>query len=83
MEHYRKWSNTVYDIKYHIEWITKYRKSALRSDIAARLRVLIGGICESNDVEIMKGYVLKDHVHIFVSVLPHISVSQLVKLLKG
>jgi len=83
MENYRKSSHTVYDIKYHIVWITKYRKPVLRADIAVRLRNLIREICKSNDVEIIKGHVSKDHVHIFVSVPPHISVSQLVKLLKG
>ncbi len=83
MENYRKSSHTVYDIKYHIVWITKYRKPVLRADIAVRLRNLIREVCKSNDVEIMKGHVSKDHVHIFVSVPPHISVSQLVKLLKG
>ena len=83
MENYRKSSHTVYDIKYHIVWITKYRKPVLRADIAVRLRNLIREICKSNDVEIIKGHVSKDHVHIFVSVPPHISVSQLVKLVKG
>src|SRR4030042_2613444 len=83
MEYYRKSSHTVYDIKYHIVWITKYRKPVLRADIAVRLRNFIREICKGNDVEIMKGHVSQDHVHIFVSVPPHISVSQLVKLLKG
>ena len=83
MENYRKSSHTGYDIKYHIVWITKYRKPVLRADIAVRLRSLIREICKSNDLEIIKGHVSRDHVHIFVSVPPHISVSQLVKLLKG
>jgi putative transposase len=83
MENYRKSSHTVYDIKYHIVWITKYRKQILRTDIAERLRDLIREICRTNDVEIIKGHISKDHVHLFLSVPPHISVSQFVKLLKG
>ena len=83
MEHYRKSSHTVYDIKYHIVWITKYRKQILRADIAHRVRELTREICRSHDVEIMKGNVSRDHVHIFVSVPPHISVSQLVQSIKG
>ena len=83
MEHYRKSSHTVYDIKYHIVWITKYRKQVLRADIAHRVRDLTREICRSHDVEIMKGNVSRDHVHIFVSVPPHISVSQLVQSIKG
>jgi len=83
MENYRKSSHTIYDIKYHIVWITKYRKQILRSDVAERLRDLIREICRTNDVEIIKGHISKDHVHLFLSVPPHISVSQIVKLLKG
>jgi putative transposase len=83
MEHYRKSSHTVYDIKYHIVWITKYRKQVLRADIAQRVRELTREICRTNDVEIIKGHISRDHVHIFVSVPPHISVSQLVKSIKG
>lgn len=83
MENYRKSSHTIYDIKYHIVWITKYRKQILRTDIAERLRDLIREICRTNDVEIIKGHISKDHVHLFLSVPPHMSVSQLVKLLKG
>jgi len=83
MENYRRSSHTVYDIKFHIVWITKYRKPILRGDIAKRLRDLIREICKANDVEIIKGHISRDHVHIFVSVPPHISVSQLVKSIKG
>ncbi|MEQ8162562.1 MAG: IS200/IS605 family transposase [Smithellaceae bacterium] len=83
MEHYRKSSHAVYDIKYHIVWITKYRKPVLRADIAQRVRELIREICRVNDVEIIKGHISRDHVHIFVSMPPHISVSHLVQSIKG
>jgi len=83
MENYRKSSHTVYDLKCHIVWITKYRKPIMRGDIAERLRDLIREICKTKDVEIIKGHISKDHVHIFVSVPPHISISQLVKSIKG
>ena len=83
MEHYRKSSHTVYDIKYHIVWISKYRKPVLRGETAERVRDLIREICKAKDIEIIKGHVFRDHVHIFLSVPPHLSVSQLVQSLKG
>ena len=83
MEHYRRSSHTVYDLKYHLVWITKYRKPILCGDIAIRLRELIREICKSMEVEIMKGHVSRDHVHIFVSVPPYISVSTLLQRVKG
>lgn len=83
MQHYRKTSHGVYDIKFHVVWITKYRKPVLRCDVAIRLRDLIREICKAMDVEILKGHVSKDHVHILISSPPHLSVSKLVQRLKG
>jgi len=83
MENYRKTSHAIYDIKYHIVWITKYRKSVMTGKIATRVRELIRLICNSNDVQILSGHVSKDHIHLLVSAPPHLSVSKLVQYLKG
>jgi putative transposase len=83
MENYRSSSHSVYDLKYHIVWITKYRKPVLRADIAERVRDLIRELCKANEVEIIKGHISRDHVHLFVSAPPHLSVSKLVQYLKG
>ena len=64
-------------------WITKYRKPVLTGDIAIRVRDLIREISRAMDVEIIKGHVSKDHVHLFVSIPPQISVSNYVKSVKG
>jgi putative transposase len=64
-------------------WITKYRKPVMRGDIAVRVRDLIREISRSMDVEILKGHVARDHVHLFVSIPPQVSVSNYVKAVKG
>ena len=83
MAEYRKGSHTVYDIKYHIVWITKYRKAVLRGEIGKRLRELIRQTCEAQEVYIEKGHIAVDHVHLLLSVPPNIAVSDLVQWLKG
>jgi putative transposase len=83
MEHYRRSSHAVYDLKYHLVWITKYRKLVLQGPIATRVRELIREIGKSKDVEIVKGHRSRDHVHLFVSVPPNISVSDMLKSVKG
>jgi len=83
MKNYRKTSHAVYDLKVHMVWITKYRKPVLFGDVAARLRDLIREICKSMDIEILKGHVSKDHVHLFVSLPPYQSVSQVMGRIKG
>ena len=79
MKKYRKTSHSIYDIKFHFIWITKYRKPMLSGSIGKRLRILIREICKTMDIEIIKGHVSKDHVHLFVSMLPYHSVSQVMK----
>ena len=83
MEHYRKTSHSVYDVKYHIVWVTKYRKPVLLGEIAIRCRDLIRQCCSSLDVHILKGHVGKDHVHLLVSVPPTLSLSKLLQSIKG
>ena len=83
MQHYRKTSHSLYDIKYHVVWITKYRKPVLKGEIATRCRTLIRQICKSHEIEILSGHISKDHVHLFVSVPPYISVSDMMQKLKG
>jgi len=80
---YRKTAHSVYDLKYHIVWITKYRKPILSGAIGKRVRELIRQTCAGLDVYIVKGHISKDHVHLLVSVPPKTSVSELVKRLKG
>ena len=83
MENYCKTSHSVYDLKYHLVWITKYRKPVFFGDVAVRLRELIREICKSLDIEIIKGHVSKDHVHLFVSVPPQLSISKVMGRIKG
>ena len=83
MKGYRKSAHTVFDIRYHLVWCTKYRYHVLQGDLASRLRELVREICRTYDVEILSGSIGKEHVHIYVSVPPAISVSKLMQYIKG
>jgi putative transposase len=79
MRSYRKSSHTVFLLHYHFVFIPKYRKPALRGDVALRARELIREICRANEIEILKGHVRPDHVHLLLSVPP----SQVMQAIKG
>lgn len=83
MAEYRKGSHTVYDIKYHFVWITKYRYQVLKGDVALRLRELLRQGCEANHIRILKGSVGTDHVHMLLSCPTTLSPSQIMQYLKG
>jgi putative transposase len=71
------------DLQFIIVWSTKYRHAVLGGDIKLRCRTLLIQICEAEGVQILKGVVSKDHVHMHLEYRQSQSISQLVKLLKG
>jgi putative transposase len=83
MENIRKGTHSVYQLHVHIVWCTKYRYQVLKGEIQIRCRELIRQTCDSLDVQILKGVVSKDHVHLHLSYPPKLSVSDLVRRLKG
>ena len=80
---YRHGSHTVFTIHLHLVWITKYRKKALEGGVAHRVREMIRELCTKENVDIMAGHVSRDHVHLFVSIPPQVTISRLVQRLKG
>lgn len=67
-----KSGHAVYDIKYHVIWVTKYRYQVLRGQVAIRLRELIRQGCEARGVTILQGSVDKEHIHLLISCPPTI-----------
>ena len=83
MENIRKSSHSVHQLHVHIVWSTKYRYAVLQGDVQIRCRDLIRQICDALDIRILKGVVSKDHIHLHLSYPPKVSVSDLVRRLKG
>ena len=83
MENYRKNSHSLYDLKLHVVWITKYRTPVLTGQTGQVLREIIRRICEELDVQILAGNIRMDHVHLLLSFPPNLCVSKLVQKLKG
>jgi len=83
MQNVRKGSHSIHQLHVHLVWSTKYRYEVLRGDIQVRCRDLIRQTCDSLDIQILKGVVSKDHVHLHLSYPPKLSVSDILKRLKG
>ena len=67
---YRHGSHTVYNIEYHFVWITKYRYHVLVGELKTRTREIVRQICLQHELNLLKGHVSKDHVHLWVSAPP-------------
>jgi putative transposase len=76
-------SHTVWDCKYHIVWIPKYRKKSLFKDLRQYLGPVIRDLARQKECKIEEGHLMSDHVHILISIPPKIAVSKAVGFIKG
>jgi putative transposase len=83
MKEDRRSGHTITNLMVHLVWVTKYRYPVLKGDIQSRCREIIIQICDAEDVQILKGVVSKDHIHMHIEYPSRISISNLVKRLKG
>ena len=83
MIEYRRSAHAVFDLKYHVVWITKYRYKVLKGRVAERARDLIRQICEAQDVVIVRGAVSPDHIHMLLSAPASLAPAKLVQYIKG
>lgn len=80
---YRYGCHTIFKIEYHFVWVTKYRFHVLKGDVAIRVRKLTRQICETQEIQIIKGSVSKGHIHVLLSAPPEISPSEIMRRIKG
>ena len=83
MGEYRYTGHTVTRLTVHLVWITKYRYKVIQGDVQKRCREILIQICDAEDVGILNGVVSKDYVHMHIEYPPSLSLSNLVKRLKG
>ena len=83
MESYKRASHTVWDCKYHLVWVTKYRDPVLGGDVGQRCRELLGETARAHEMVVHAGSINRDHVHMLLSIPPSLSVSRAVQYLKG
>jgi putative transposase len=80
---YKHARNKVFLVNYHLIWCPKRRKKVLVGDIKNRLENIVRGIALENGIDILAFEIMPDHVHIFVSAYPDITVHKIIKLFKG
>ena len=76
-------NHTKWDCKYHVVFISKYRRKALYSELRKELGKVFRVLAEQKESKIEEGHLLSDHVHILISIPPKYAVSQIVGFIKG
>jgi len=76
-------AHSKYRCQYHIVFAPKYRRKDIYGQIKKDIGEILRKLCEQKGVEIIEAEACPDHIHMLVSIPPHLSVSQFVGYLKG
>lgn len=76
-------SHSVWDCKYHVVWIPKYRRKTLYLELRQHLVEVFRDLSRQRESIVEEGYLRPDHVHMLISIPPKYAVSQVVGYLKG
>lgn len=76
-------NHTKWECKYHVVFIPKYRRKALYQELRQYLGDIFHDLVRQKESRIEEGHLVRDHVHMLISIPPKYSVSQVVGFIKG
>ena len=79
----RSSSHSKYRCQYHIVFALKYRRKVIYGTIKKDIGEILRKLCEQKNVEIIEAEACPDHIHMLVSIPPHISIADFMGYLKG
>lgn len=68
-------SHTTWECKYHIVFAPKYRRKDIYGKIRQDIEMIIRELCKRKEVEIIAAEACPNHIHLYVSIPPKLSVS--------
>ena len=79
----RSSAHSRYRCQYHIVFAPKYRRKEIYGKLRKDIGEILRKLCEQKDVEILEAHACVDHIHMLVSIPPHLSIAQFMGYLKG
>ena len=79
----QKLQHTLWECKYHIVFIPKYRRKQFFGQIRKDLGRVMKELARQKGCEIEIGHVMPDHIHMLISIPPKYSVSNVIGYIKG
>ena len=76
-------AHTKWNCKYHIVFTPKFRRKAIYGKLKADIGKIIRELCKWKEVEIIEATAMPDHIHLYVSIPPKMSVAGFVGFIKG
>ena len=79
----RHGAHTTWRCQYQLVFAPKFRRKEIYGELRADIGKILRKLCAEKKVEIIEAEACIDHVHMLVSIPPHLSVSQFMGFLKG
>ena len=76
-------AHSKYRCEYHIVFAPKYRRKEIYGKLKKDVGEILKKLCEQKGVEIIEAEACPDHIHMLVSIPPHLSIAQFMGYLKG
>ena len=76
-------AHSSYRCEYHIVFGPKYRRKEIYGKLRKDIGEILRKLCEEKGVEIIEAKACPDHIHMLVSIPPHLSVAQFMGFLKS
>ncbi|GHV52683.1 IS200/IS605 family transposase [Spirochaetia bacterium] len=83
MKDYKSLSHSVWDCKYHIVWIPKFRKKKHYGEVATYLGEIFHELARQRESKIVEGHICPDHIHMLIEIPPKHAVAEVVGYIKG
>jgi putative transposase len=83
MDDYKSLSHSVWDCKFHVVFIPKYRRKVVYGDLRRELGKVFRTLARQKECEVEEGHLMPDHVHMLISIPPKHAVSRIVGYIKG
>lgn len=76
-------THTKYNCTYHIVFVPKYRRKVMYGQLRQEVGQILSTVCKITGIQLIKGGVCPDHVHMYISIPPKMSLSTVMSKLKG
>jgi len=80
---YESLRHSKYECKYHVVFIPKFRKKELYGKIRKYLGPVFHELAKQRESKIIEGHMVRDHVHMLISIPPKYSVAEVIGYMKG
>jgi len=76
-------AHTTWECKYHLVFAPKFRRKEIYGKLKVDIGLILRELCKRKEVEIIEAEACPDHIHMYVSMPPKLSVSSFMGYLKG